>query len=89
MGAFASVIGAVLSAVMKPSPPSPPAPVAPPPPPSVPEEDKGTEPEGAADLEAARQRALKRRRAQQTTGLSLLEEETPNGDQGGKKLTGG
>lgn len=81
-----SVISAVASAALKPSPPSPPAPVAPPPPPALPEEDKGADPQEALDVEAAKQRALKRRRAAQSTGLSLLNTDTGTTDE--KTLTG-
>ena len=73
ISAIAPIIGSFMS---KPSPPSPPAQVAPPPPPAAPAAENTTDPKGALDAEAAKARALKRRRAQQSTGLTLLGSDT-------------
>lgn len=67
-----SAIAPIIGALAKPSPPSPPAPVAPPPPPPPPKAEPTTDPKAELDAEAAKQRSLKRRRAQQSTGLTLL-----------------
>lgn len=67
-------IGPIISGVfsMMNSPPEPPEPTPPPPPPTPPAPEASKSVDVEVDQEAARQRALKRRRAAQTGGLSLL-----------------
>lgn len=86
LGVLGSLVSGLAGMMGKSSPPSPPAPVAPPPPPEAPSVEPAKEPEGALDEEAAKQRALQRRRASQTQGLTLLDDTTQTTDQ--KKLVG-
>lgn len=74
IGVIGSVAGALMQMGNQPEPPQPPQPVAPPPPPPLQElnPEKTIDPSVAIDQDAAKQRMLKRRRAAQTPGLSLL-----------------
>lgn len=65
---FGSVFSSVASSLLAPSPPSPPALQAPPPPPALPTEPTA-EPKGALDQEAARARALRRRKGLEQESL--------------------
>lgn len=85
---FVQALAPLVGSLFAPSPPEPPAPVPPPAPPSNPEPESNKDANVEVDQEASRQRMLKRRRASQLSGLSLLSSDGGNSNSSSGTLTG-